>query len=215
MLAPFASSTTASAAGSSARFRPGRLGVALVTVALLAGSVAGCGSSKPQAAPASKVSTSSTPTPTPTPSSSPTRKPAPLSPFEKEAPVKAARQWAAAYARDVNAERPNLTSAQRYESAAGVTALPPIARTDLGYYFPGPLPFTPVDVKVAGEKAQVTICGWVEGFSLNRKTHRPAQKKQISPATFEMSRHRGRWLMDNAVAAQADCSGVKIKGVKW
>lgn len=198
------------------RFRRLRGGVALVAAALAAGSLAGCGGgSTPDSAPPATVSATVSSTPSPSESATPTSTPEPLSPFENEAPVKVLRKWAAAYARDVNAHRSDLKSAQQYESPSGITVLPATATNDLGLHYPGPLPFTPVDVKVAGHKAEVAVCVWGHGFAVDPKTNRPGQKKEIFPSTFEMSHHGRRWLVDNAVNGSADCGGVKVKGVTW
>jgi len=136
-----------------------------------------------------------------------------LSRFEGRPQVKTARHWAVAYARDVNARQYQLPRSAAFETDHGRTVVPNIDKSDMGLHFPGPLPFTPVAVSGSGASTQVTICLWEQGWG--QKNGKPAGRKKIGPAVFLMKKVAGTWRVDDLQVATADCSGVKVKGVRW
>jgi hypothetical protein len=88
--------------------------------------------------------------------------------------------------------------------------------SDVGFYYPGPLPFTPVSVKTSGSTSTVGVCMLAKGFAQNRKTKVPAQEREIYAGDFTMVVSKGRWKLDNIVGTpKRDCSKTKIKGVAW
>ena len=123
------------------------------------------------------------------------------------------RQWAVAYARDVNAGQYHLPRSAAFETDHGRTVVPNIDKSDMGLHFPGPLPYTPVAVSGSGASAQVTVCLWEQGWG--EKRGKPAGRKKIGPAVFLMKKVGGAWRVDDLQVATADCSGIKVKGVRW
>lgn len=149
------------------------------------------------------------------PSEPPTPTTPPLSRFENEPPVVAARAWGAAVARAINKRERDLASAKRFMTPAGQERFPGYTAEDIGHYFPGPQPFTPTQVTVHGRQAAVELCWWSYGFAQDRKTKLPADKRSIAPGRLTLKRQGGRWLVDNLVMQDGDCSKVPVKGVGW
>jgi len=186
----------------------------LLTLAL---SVSACGGSDAKAAddpsPSTSATTSASPTPTPTPT--PTSEP--LSPFEDQAPVKAARAFLAAVARAVNAGDRSMKSVAPLATPAGVGVIALTVKSDLDRpaTLPGPQPFTPVNVRKHGALATISTCMKTEGWSLDAKTHKRWEKPKVSPILIDMRRVGGQWKFDNTAFGTGDCSGVKITEVRW
>ena len=189
-------------------------GAAVLAMGVLGTVLSGCGGSSDDPGPSASTSVSPSAAPT-TATPSPTKPPKakPLSRFEKRPQVKVTRQWAVAYARDINARQYHLPRSAAFETEHGRTVVPNIDKSDMGLHFPGPLPFTPVAVSGSGAGAQVTICLWEQGWG--QKHGKPAGKKKIGPAVFLMKKVAGAWRVDDLQVATADCSGVRIKGVRW
>jgi hypothetical protein len=186
---------------------------AVAALLVLSAGLSGCGGSSdddPSTSPS--VSPSSAPTSAaPSPTKPPKAKP--LSRFEKRPQVKVTREWAVAYARDVNAGHYQLPRSAAFETDHGRTVVPNIDKSDMGLHFPGPLPYTPVAVSGSGASAQVTVCLWEQGWG--EKHGKPAGRKKIGPAVFLMKKVGGHWRIDDLQVATADCSGIKVRGVRW
>jgi hypothetical protein len=203
--------------------------VATVVTATVASSVllltAACGggdssaAQQPVGAESSGAAVSPTPSPSAAESESPSEPPtpttAPLSRFEDEPPVVAARAWGAAVARAINKRERDLAGAKRFMTRAGQERFPRYTAEDIGHYFPGPQPFTPTQVMVHGRQAAVELCWWSYGFAQDRKTKLPADKRSIAPGRLTLKKQGGRWLVDNLVMQDGDCSKVPVKGVGW
>ena len=203
--------------------------VATVVTATLASSVllltAACGGGDSSAAqqPVGAESSSAAVSPTPSPSAAASESPsqpttptaAPLSRFEDEPPVIAARAWGAALAVAINNGERRLASARRFMTPAALERFPGYAAEDFGLYYPGPQPFTPTAVTVHGKRATIDLCWWSQGFAQNRQTKLPARKRSIDPARLMLEKQRGRWLVDDLAAGSGDCSKVPVKGVGW
>lgn len=178
---------------------------------------AACGGEQPGTTqqPVGATSTSATPSPTPVETPSPTPTTRPLSRFEDEPPVIAARKWAAAMARGVNARDRSFKAAAPFMTKAGRERFSSYAQEDFGLRYPGPMPFTPTAVTVNGRSAEVSVCWWAYGFALDPKTKRPADKRKIEPATLFMKKEVGRWKLDDQLLAQGNCGNVTVKGLGW
>jgi hypothetical protein len=172
---------------------------------------------QPMGAESTSPTVSESPSPaeseTPTPSPSPTTQP--LSRFEGEPPVVAARAWAAAIGRSINKRQRDLATAKRLMTPAGQERFPRYAAEDFGLYYPGPQPFTPTEVTVHGKQAAIELCWWSQGFAQERKTKLPARKRSIDPARLVLKKKSGRWLVDDLAAGSGSCSSVPVKGVGW
>jgi hypothetical protein len=197
------------------------LAVATAATMLLATAACGGGgddaASQPVGAQSSSptVSPTESPTPSETATESPTPTARPLSRFEDEPPVIAARQWAAAMARSVNRRDETLQAAARYMTASGRERYQQYAAPDMGLYYPGPMPFTPTGVKVNGRSAQINICWWALGFAQDRDTKRPAEGRKIEPGTMFLKKQGDRWKMHDQLLADGDCNKVPVKGMGW
>jgi hypothetical protein len=196
-----------------------------VGVALGLGLLSGCGSNDaaPQAAGTSSSSSSTaSPTPTPSPSSTtaapttsapkPTKTIAPLSRFEGDPAVKAARAFAAQSGRAVNARSMSykpwlalMTPQARANRAVYI-------KEDLGQKYPGPLPFTPTFVSSRGSTATIKACVWVQGWGVDPRTGKPARKRQVLPLAFEMKKPGRTWLFNALTDSSGSCDGVTVKG---
>ena len=161
---------------------------------------------------------SSGPAPSPSvkaPTSTPEPSAKPLSRFEDEAPVIAAREWAGLLARAINREEPTMKTAAPLMTDAGRSRYPEYASTDYGKYYPGPQPFTPTGVEVNGQKARISTCWWSLGFALDRQGGVPADKRQIDRVDLTLVREDGQWKVDDGVSLEGSCEGVPVKGVGW
>jgi hypothetical protein len=197
------------------RLRTTALGAALLVFGF---AVSACGGSKADATegPSEGVSVTSTPTPTPTPTptSAPSQTAAPLSSFEDRPQVRMLRQWAAAVGQDINRGDKDMPRSARFETEHGRQAIPQYAAEDIGLRYPGPAPFTPVSVTVAGDRATVSVCWWSQGWARDPKTGKPARKRKIDPASIRLRKSGGLWRLDDLRLAKVDCSGVVVRGVR-
>lgn len=193
------------------------LGVPVVVALLLtATGCAGDGAAAPTPRPAS-----TTPSPTesdseagsPTPSPSPTTKP--LSRFEDEPAVQAAREWAARTAQAINEQDRDMSSLASTATRHGRQVLPRLASEDFGLHYPGPIPFTPTGLEQASGTARVIGCFWVEGFALAEEGGVPAKPRLVIPAMLRMKRQDGGWKFDDFFDHQHSCKNIPVKGVGW
>jgi hypothetical protein len=195
-----------------------RAATALVAVCAL---LTACGGSDEPAAdqPVEATSTpsqsASSEAPSPTAEAEPKPTAKPLSRFEDEAPVKVARKWAAAFATAVNDRDRELRALAPLTTAEGQVRMVGYGAEDVGLFYPGPLPFTPVGVQVDGTAAQVPMCLWAEGFALDRKTDQPAKPRLVAGGALTMVKQGGAWKVDNLVEDDVDCSRVNVKGRGW
>jgi hypothetical protein len=180
-----------------------------------------CGGSDEPAAD-QPVEASSTPAPTessepasPTREAKPKPSAKPLSRFEEEAPVKAARAWAAAYGTAINDRDESFATLSAHTTAEGRQRMVGYGAEDAGLFYPGPLPFTPVGVRVDGTAAQVPLCLWAEGFALDRKTKQPANPRLVAGGALTMVKQGGRWKVDDLVEDDVDCSRINVNGRGW
>jgi hypothetical protein len=189
---------------------------AVVTSSLLAG----CGggddkaADEPVEASSKPSSTATSEAPSPTPEPKQTVKP--LSRFEDEAPVKVARTWAAQYAQAVNDGDEQLRAIAPLTTAAGLDRMVGYGAEDAGLLYPGPMPFTPVGVKVNGATAEVPMCMWVEGFAVERKSKQPPKPRLVAGTNMHLKKDGGKWKIDAVYSEDSvDCSRVSVKGRGW
>jgi hypothetical protein len=200
----------------SSRRRATSLGAVLLALALAASA---CGGSKADATdePSKTTSATAAATPSATPTPTPTPTAEPLSPFEDRAPVKAARAWADALARAVNANTFTPKTLGAVATPAGIAASKAATSFDTGhgYQWPGPQPFTPVNLQVKGATARIYTCLVSDGWAIDPATGKLAVANKIGSALLIFKRSGGRWLFDSLYDGTADCAGVKVKKVKW
>lgn len=198
--------------------RAASLGAILLVACL---SVSACGSSDAKAddrpTATSETSTTTTPDPTPEPTPTPTPAAAPLSAFEDQGPVRAARQFFVLLAKAVNSQERSLASVAGSTTAHGLETAKFFAHDDLvkGYVLPGPEPFTPVGVQVRGGVAKVSTCLQFAGWSVDPKTGKVVGKRDIGPAVIAMRKVGGDWKFDDYYDGTGDCHGVAVPGVRW
>jgi hypothetical protein len=186
--------------------------LAAVLMALSPVLVACGGDEEPEAEPSPTEETTSA-----TPSPSPTKTEEPLSEFEDEAPVKAARKWAALLGRGVNKGDDSMRTVAPWATPSGVDVSARFPAEDLenGYRWPGPQPFTPVRVSSKSGKATVLTCLQTKGWSVDPQTDEKVRSRKVEPAVIELVRRGQRWKVDGLYSGSADCQGVKVKGVTW
>ncbi|NNM44396.1 hypothetical protein [Knoellia koreensis] len=141
--------------------------------------------------------------------------PPPLSKFEGQAPVKGLRAWAAAYAKAINSNDKTYKSAASTLTRNGLTVMPQVDGSDVGFYYPGPVPLTPTKVATSGNRSIVSTCTWTKGFVQNRKTKLPAQKRLIEGVSYTMVRDGASWKVDTLNSSKSACASVSVKGVGW
>jgi hypothetical protein len=197
-----------------------------VAVALGMGLLSGCGSNDaaPQAAgsssssvPASPTATPSTSTTTAAPTTSapkptPTKTLAPLSRFEADPAVKAARAFAVQSGRAVNARSMSYKPWLALMTPQARASRAVYIKEDLGQKYPGPLPFTPTFVSTRGNTATIKACVWVQGWGVDPRTGKPARKRQVLPLAFEMKRPGRTWLFNALTDSSGSCDAVTVKG---
>ena len=88
--------------------------------------------------------------------------------------------------------------------------------TDVGLHYPGPIPFTPLSVRVINATDhQVGVCLVSDGFAQQRSTGRPAKKHRVVAATGGAVLTNGRWVASRLSAATFSCSGVTVPEPRW
>jgi hypothetical protein len=181
--------------------------------------LSGCGGSDddPAPAPSPTPSPSASETATPTPSPTASDSPVALSPFEDRAPVKAARAWAVALGKAVNAHDTSMQSLGSTVTSAGREASKQAVGDDLGdgYTWPGPQPFTPVHVGTQGKASSIDSCFLTRGWSVDPQTGDKVNARKVGPIQINLVKDGGKWKVDSALVGKADCSGVKVVGEKW
>lgn len=180
--------------------------------------LAGCGSTPKTQAPTS-TTTSSSPSdsPSPTESASPSPSPSkpPISPYERNPAVKAARVMAARLGHAVNHGDRTMAGLGNAVTPHGRQRLASYNAQEIGHFFPGPQPFTPVRVQATGATATVAACWFSYGWSQDKQTKLPAHGRQIDPANIFLKRVAGRWQVDDVLVGTADCKNVPVKGYPW
>lgn len=186
-----------------------RVGVCAVAAAALFGAAA-CGSHGSGARPVGAGAGASDPS---RPTSSPA---AQASSYDDQPPVRAVRAWNAAVGRSINAGDASLSRVRRLATAEGLAVSRKLAAGDIQRrtIWPGPEPFTPVEVSVQGRQARVTVCLLSRGWSVERKTGKPVNARRVVPAAYVL-KNQGGWKFVNVYDATADCTGVSLPETKW
>lgn len=191
------------------------LAAILVALGLLATDCGGTSNAeadtKPSPTATPSETTSATATPTPTPSVTP------LSPYEDQPPVQAAREFFVLLAKAVNNRDRSLSSVSGSTTAHGLTTAKFFAHDDMtkGYTLPGPEPFTPLNVQTSGGVAKINTCLLFSGWSVDPKTGTVVGKRDVSPAVIVMRKAGGAWKFDDYYDGTGDCRGVEVPGVRW
>jgi hypothetical protein len=187
----------------------------LLVTALASAALSACGggetAAEDQPADVSSSPTASTPTSTPSPTEpSPTLRP--LSRFEDEPTVKVARRFAVAAARSVTADDTSMRRIRPFVTPTGLTKFQGYFGADMGLEYPGPVPFTPVGVRETGGAAEVPMCMWTFGFTVDPKTKQPTERRKIEAGKFLMVKQAGKWRIDDMVYAGHSCEKTVVKG---
>jgi len=159
----------------------------------------------------SSTSTTATPSTTTTTTAAPTKASPPLSRFENDARVKAARKWVYEFGKAVNANDKSYEPWLATMSDKAVKNRGNYIDEDLGLSYPGPAPFTPVKVK----KSSVDVCIQLQGWALNPKTKQPARPRQVSATTIELVQSKNGWIVDSMYLAKFSCAKTKVVGRAW
>lgn len=190
---------------------------AVAGMAVLALAACTGGDDPPPSTSTSTTSGSGTTTPSSTTTAAPsTTALPPLSRFEDDPRVKAVRMFAYEYGKAVNAKSANYKPWLATMSPAGQAVRKDFIQGDLGYQYPGPVPFTPVALQGSGSPSKVIACMQITGFSLNPKTNQPAEKTSIDPVYVKVSKVKGAWKVDTiGDQAGTSCSKTKVVGRAW
>ncbi len=190
-------------------------GVLAAALMVLSPVLVACGGDEePEAEPSPTEESTSAPS---TPSPSPTKPEEPLSEFEDEAPVKAARTWAALLGRGVNKGDDAMRTVAPWATRSGVDVSVRVTTTDRteGYRWPGPQPFTPVGVRRNGSAASINGCFLESGWSRDPESGKRVGKRAVGPYRIDLRRVGKRWKVTDFSNAAISCKGVEVKGVKW
>jgi len=140
----------------------------------------------------------------------------PLSPFEDDPAVKALRKWADQAAKTVNTGRYNSAALSALMTAALAKTMKNILGREVTYRYPGPVPFLPISVSAVNPTFHdVKACFVTSGFSLNRKTGKPAQAFKVSPVDAGAQLVSGQWLVSRIDGATFSCSSVRVPRPTW
>jgi hypothetical protein len=167
------------------------------------------GSTTPSTPPSSSASS------TPAPSSSPS-KTVPLSPFEDDPAVKALRTWANQAAKTVNTGKYDDASLNKLMTPAFAKTMKVILGGEVKYRYPGPVPFLPISVSVVSPTVHnVKACFVTNGFSLNRRTGKPAETFKLHPIDTGAQLVSGVWLVSHFYGGTFSCSSVRVPRPTW
>lgn len=92
-----------------------------------------------------------------------------------------------------------------------------ITGPDVGLYYPGPVPFTPVSVKiVSATERQMNLCFVAKGFAEKPSTKRPAAPLMLLRVDGGAVLTGGRWKVSTFYSSNAfSCTGVTIPRPLW
>lgn len=204
----------------------GAVCVGVVITGLVAGCTSSSEASKPSDPPASTSSaTATTPPSSVSPSSVapslPTSSaaspvPKPLSKFESDPGVVTMRDWAAELARAVTAGHTTSAKLDALMTTAFAKSIRVIDVGELGHYYPGPLPFTPISVRnITSDSREVRMCLLAGGYSQHPATHKIWTKRNVGAVTAVVSRADGEWRVSTFDTATFACRGVTIPTPSW
>ena len=88
---------------------------------------------------------------------------------------------------------------------------------DRGLRFPGPAPYTPLDVVHQGSGAQVHGCMVTDGFAVDPATGDPPRPRDVAEVAFALTRTDGRWRVEGEFysTSRVDCTGVDVEERTW
>lgn len=199
-----------------------RTGVLTVGLALSLSLLTSCsgGSGSPAATapgtPSQNGAVVATTSPSASPSASRSASAEPLSPYEGDPAVKALRLHYLGAALGIN--RKNMHNKQLKDSSTArrYGVMTQLAKPEFGTYYPGPNPFTPLDVtRVSATERKVVFCGVETGWTLNRKGGKPVAKRTLSSLEGTIVRQQGRWRVSQLLYRKDSCTGVEIPEVFW
>lgn len=200
--------------------------VAVVLTLLVAGCTSSAGTPKATEAPhassgvtgSSGTTTKGTTTPTIAPVSRPAASPSPRpqSKFEKDPAVAALRAWAVEVAHAVTAGHNTSAKLDALMTPAFAKSIKGIDGGELGHYYPGPLPFTPIGVRnITSSSRDVRLCLLAGGYSQHPATRKLWTKHSVVAVTAAASLVDGGWRVSKFAGATFACSGVPIATPSW
>lgn len=187
---------------------------------VLASTAAACTSSGPGKQAPPSVASSSSSSATAAASSvaaAPTPTTQPLSAYESDPGIEAYRAWAAQAARTVNSGHYTSKALEALMTPTFAKTMKHVLGTEVGRYYPGPIPFTPINLRVPSATVhQSDGCLEANGFAQNPKTHKPAAAAKVVPITISTVDQGGTWVMNGLSGpAKISCTGVKIGTSTW
>ena len=146
----------------------------------------------------------------PTPTTTTTKA---LSPYEADPGVQTLRAWADTAAKTINGGDYDGAALDALMTAKLRRSIKQILGNSVGYRYPGPLPFTPTRVDVAGSSARtIDACFVTNGYGIDPQTGKPHGKYRVTAIKAQVRRVNGQWLLDVFGLGSFSCKGVHIEG---
>lgn len=127
------------------------------------------------------------------------------------------RAWAAQAARTINSGHYTSAPLAQLMTPTFAKTMKRLLGTEVGRYYPGPIPFTPVSLtNPSAATRRSDGCVFFDGFAENAKTHKPAAARKVVPVEIDFVYQSGQWLL-NALnnSPSTSCTGVQIGAPRW
>ena len=112
----------------------------------------------------------------------------------------------------ITADDKSMRRIRPFVTPTGLTKFQGYFGADMGLEYPGPVPFTPVGVRETGGAAEVPMCMWTFGFTVDPETKQPTERRKIEAGKFLMVKQAGKWRIDDMVYAGHSCEKTVVKG---
>lgn len=125
--------------------------------------------------------------------------------------------WFAAAAKAINAKKYDTPALDALMTPAFRARLKLMLSSDIGLYYPGPVPSSPITVvdKEPGLRF-IETCDVVDGYAQDPKTHKPAHPFHEVAGEVRMQQLNGKWVLQDWIAAPSrSCKGVHVPTPSW
>lgn len=165
------------------------------------------------AAPSTTAASSTKPAPKTSASKAPA---APLSKYESDPGVRTLRAWAVKVARSLTAGHATDAAVDKLITPSFRKLMVSLDKGEVGHYYPGPQPFTPVAVKAPDASTHVVnMCFLAAGYSQHPRTHTVWNKRRVLPIQATVERINDSWRISHFYSGKFSCQGVKIPEPSW
>ncbi len=133
--------------------------------------------------------------------------------------MQALRDYYAGVATAINAWDFTVPELTEHAAPALVSALPERVAVEKGRQWPGPVPFTPVEIVVdTPERKDVLFCAQDDGFSRVPGESTPAAPRTVLPGLASLSPGGDGWIVDEIyqqASETLDCSTIEVREVPF